>query len=77
MPIIPVPLIRKDCPTYEEWRAWPLMWRIMNNKPNQETDNPHYERPFEVILKYKYATNAQIKSHMWFHPKYVKPSSHK
>jgi hypothetical protein len=47
----------------------------MNNKPNQKIDNPHYEKRFEVIPKYKYATNAQIESHMYFHPKYVKPTS--
>jgi hypothetical protein len=75
MSIIPVLLSLEDCQTYEEWRACPLICRIMNGKPNQEIDNPHYEKPFEVILKHKYATNAQIKSYMWFHPKYVKPSS--
>jgi hypothetical protein len=67
--------VGEDCPTYEEWRAWPLMWKIMNGKPNQEIDNFYYEKPFEVIQKYKYVTKAQIESHIWFHPKYVKPSS--
>jgi hypothetical protein len=52
MPIIPVPLSREDCFTYEKLRAYPLMWKVMNNKPNQKIDNPHYEKPFEVIPKY-------------------------
>jgi hypothetical protein len=64
MPTIPLPLSREDCFTYEEWRAYTLMWKIMNNKPNQKIGNPHYKKPFEVIPKYKYPTNAQIESHI-------------
>jgi hypothetical protein len=47
----------------------------MNGKPNQEIDTPHYNKPFELILKKDYTTQDEIKSYIRFHPEYFKPTT--
>jgi hypothetical protein len=42
--IVAVPLKQEDCYTYEEYRAWPMMWKMMKNRSPLEIKNPHLIR---------------------------------
>jgi hypothetical protein len=66
IPIIQVPLNQKDCVKYEEFKAWPVMWKILSGNLIQEIEYPHYEKQVEVIQRYNYATKTQIKFHIIF-----------
>jgi hypothetical protein len=44
IPVVAIPLKQEDCYTYEEYRTWPTMWKMMKNRTPLQIKNPHLIR---------------------------------
>jgi hypothetical protein len=41
IPVVAIPLKQEDCYTYEEYKGWPTMWKMMEKRSPLQIKNPH------------------------------------